>query len=143
MTENEARTAIKQLFHAQWNALHSDVPVAWENTKPPSVDSSSGSHVRVTFVPAFSNHPTVGRGFVMEGWRVVLLVFCPLDRGEATAYGYAREIKGIFESAYANGLSGSILFPSPPVSISALRDPEIPAYRAGVSVPYQFQHNPS
>lgn len=94
MTEAQAVEAIKEVLAAAWVAAYPAVPFFFDN----EAGASSGSFVRVTFLPTVSAQATMGptRRWVRRGYIVVQL-FAPVDQGSATLDSYVESVRAILE----------------------------------------------
>lgn len=146
MTWQEVTDALLQHFEVEWTSLYPSVPIEFPNMKRFSIDSETEGYVRLSFLPSFARNLTVGSRKAIgdgpvraEGGRVLAIVVTPLESGDGLAMEYTTAIESIWDTAQLNGLTGAIHLLAPD-KIASGRDPEIPAWRAGVSQPFRFEH---
>lgn len=86
---------IEPKFNTLWNAVHSDIPIAWDNA--PENIPDDGIWLRVTVVPIRVFNGTMEGDKQVTG-QIVIQVFTPLDIGAGPAYTLADEIAALLEN---------------------------------------------
>jgi hypothetical protein len=146
MTYLEAVTLLRAHFYKEWNERHSDIAIQPPNGKllnaeKVELDPKIVTWVRLSFLSDGAERIVVGGQLRRGGGHVVVNTFVPLGSGDGRQLNLDREIEQIWEQAHDNGLDGAIHLGAPE-PIPGIRDPEIPSWRAGVSISFTINHAP-
>jgi hypothetical protein len=141
VTWSDATDKLLAHFSTQWTALHSSIPIHFPNAKKLTPDASASTWLRLRFIPSYARRVVVGGQTRIQVGHVLVNTFVPLATGDGAQIDYDRDIEAIWETAHANGLDGAIHLGAPE-PIPALPDPDVPMFRAGVTVQFTIDHTP-